>query len=55
MTLLGLSDDSLNAALNLASRLRHLEELPTDGDVPQAISSDEARGATKTARRPGLS
>ena len=37
VTLLGLSDDSLNAVLNLASRLRHLEGLPTDGDVPQTV------------------
>jgi len=37
VTLLGLSDDSLNTVLNLASRLRHLESLPTDGDVPQAV------------------
>jgi transcriptional regulator with XRE-family HTH domain len=37
MTLLGLSDDSLNAVLNLASRLRHLEGLPTDGDLPRTL------------------
>ncbi len=28
-TLLGLSDESLNAVLNLARRLRQLEELPS--------------------------
>jgi hypothetical protein len=38
VTLLGLSDDSLNTVLNLASRLRHLEGLPTDGDVPQTVA-----------------
>lgn len=30
VTLLGLSDESLNAVLNLAYRLRHLEGLPTE-------------------------
>lgn len=35
--LIGLSDDSLNTVLNLASRLRHLEGLPTDGDVPRTL------------------
>ena len=38
VTLLGLSDDSLNAVLNLASRLRHLEGLPTDGDLPRTMA-----------------
>jgi transcriptional regulator with XRE-family HTH domain len=36
-TLLGLSDDSLKTVLHLASRLRHLERVPTDEDVPQAV------------------
>ena len=37
VTLLGISDESLNAVLHLASRLRHLEGLPTDGDVPNTV------------------
>jgi transcriptional regulator with XRE-family HTH domain len=37
-TLLGLSDESLEAVLNLASRLRHLERVPTDGDVPATVA-----------------
>jgi transcriptional regulator with XRE-family HTH domain len=36
-TLLGLSDESLGAVLNLASRLRHLERVPRDEEVPQAV------------------
>jgi len=35
--LLGLSDDSLNSVLALASRLRHLEGLPSDGDLPRTL------------------
>lgn len=62
VTLLGLSDESLNALLNLACRMRCLEGLPTAGDdspelserPPSATSAPRklpARGSTRRLAR----